>query len=682
MSEPADRLTDAALRPLAVPPELRQAGLKLLGGMVQASHPGAAAMIARWDRVDGRVRRPLWRRALVVAGVLLAAWVLIGAVGEGMRYKRVLWYFGYHGAWALGTPAESREVVAGDLNEHERFLLFGDLSQHSRSGQMQALCISAPENPAYYAAYAFAYRSENQGTFPPDLLETAQRLDPDNSWFTYHAAGALACNAVQRTRQTLAARSAGEAPAWQIVDQEKMNQALALLRLAAGQKRFVNRQQEFIAARVPLLRQSDEVSRVTAAAFILDYFGLDYDLRALSDVAAAQAWMLGEAADAPGFQRLLGDVDAYMKAFGAMSDPTLVEAVVYEANADRLMRNLHAAAGKLGLTAEATRLGRIEAGLEQRAKERDQRLDSPGVAAAKRHCALGTTWSANVSTMVKSLPVISDAELKPGRMVEHLLWSRGCSLAAWFLLGAGLLAVALFRFCLPQAVLRLAQRINQLLVPGDWAWMLGAGVLLPFGYVTALLRCSPLGGQEWGLFDGGAAVVVGADFLTLALLLLVMPVLIARWRLGRRAAALGIWHSRSRLGWLAVTAGALVVPVLGMTALPVTHLTLYLVLRLALLAPLGWVSLVSLARSLAATFTRQLSRAVVALTLIPTYACAMLVLMASMPVYQAMQARWERRDEMTKLSANGVTRYEGAVANELLKEVREVLELDAGRGVR
>ena len=676
MSDAPDCLTDAALRALANhPPELRKSALKLLEGMVQATHPDAGAMIARWDAVDACKHRAWWRRALAVALVLLSAWVLAGAVHEAWRYKPVLWHFGYARSAALDPRADSRKAISEGANEQERFLLFGDLSQHSRSGQLRALCVSAPANPAYYAAYAFAYRSENQGSFPPDFLETVQRLDPDNAWFTYHAAGTLAHLTVERQRQASGARKAGEAPAWKIVDEEELNEALALLRTAGSQKAFVDRKKEFIAERVPLVRAHDLISCVNAAAVLPDYFGVDYDLRNLCDALAAKAWLLGEAGDAPGFKQLLGDAEAFIKTFAGMGNPTVIDVLILKLNVDRVILNLHAAAGKLGLVDEATRLGRAKERLRQWSEEHKKRLNSPECGASKMRCGLGNEGIINARNMVKSPPPLADADLKPGRMVEHLLASRACSLAVWALLGLGLLALALYRFCLPQAVLRLAQRINALLLPVDWAWMLGAGVLLPFAYVTALARCTPLGGQDWGLLKGGAAVLIAADFLTIALLLLVVPVLVARWRLGRRAAALGICAGRPLLGWLAVAVAAALVPVLGMTALPVTSLNLSLGLKLALLAPLVLVILTSLVRALAVTFTRQFSRAVVALTLIPTYASAMLLVMASLPIYQAAQSRWEQRDEMTKLTPNGFTRYECEVANEMVKEVREVLGL-------
>ena len=668
MSDAPERLREAALRPLAAQPQARLAAASLLDPLLQVSHPGADAMIARWDAVDGRKGRALWRRALVVALVLLWAWVLVGSVDEAMRYKRA----GYKGT---GILPESREVVAEGLNERDRFLLFGDVSQQSRSGQMLALWNSAPDNPAYYAVYAFAYKSENEGAFPPDFLETAQRLDPDNSWFTYHAAGALARNAVKKDRQTLQARKTGAAPSWQILDEEKLNEALALFRKAGMQTAFVNRQKEFIAERVPLLPQRDQISRMASGCFLQDYFGLDTNTRDLSDAVAARAWMLGEAGDAEGFKQMLGDAGVFVKSFQGVRNPTPFDGLILKANIDRLIWNLHPAAAKLGLADEASQLGRIKLGLEQWSLAEHWLRDSPEVRESLLRYSGGNEWIANIRGTVKYPPTLPDELLKPGRMVEHLFASRACSLAVWALLGVGILAVALYRFCLPAGLLQLAQRLNALLLPVDWAWILGAGVLLPFEYATALARLTPLGGQDWGLIKGGGAVLLGANFLTMALLLLVMPVLIARWRLAQRAAALGICRGGSRLAWLAVLSALFLVPVLGMTAPPVANLDRLLALKLVLIAPLALVILSSLVRALAVKFTSQFSRAVVALTLLPAYACAMLLVMVSMLVYQTAQSGWERRDAMTAITSNGTTRYEAAMANELMAEIRGVLEL-------
>ena len=668
MSDAPERLIETAVRPLAEHAERPQAGIKMLDGMLQASHPGADAMIARWEAVDARKHRPLWRWVLVAALLLLSAWVLLSAVHEAWRYKRVLGWFGNFG---IGWPAESHEVMGDGLSGRDRFLLFGDISKPSKSEQIRALWDSEPDNPTYFAVYAIKYRRDHS-EYPPDFLETARRLDPGNSWFIYHAAADQAHNSVKKEKQTYQAKKAREAPAWNIVSETNLNQALALLLQAGKQRQFVNPLKEFVARRVPLLPQSDQLSRLASSFYLGDYFTSDFIMRNLAEAIAAQAWLLGEAGDAEGFRQLLGDAEAFMETLGKMQDPTAIEVLIFKVNMATVLRNLAAAAGKLGLAEEESRLKRIHANLEQWSE--DQMNLKRNDETALRSSALAGSVCL-LQNQVKSPPSLLDSDLKPGRLVEHLLVSRACSLAVWAILGLGIVALALFRFCLPKAVLCLAQRMNALLLPIDWAWILGAGVLLPFGYVTALLRLTPLGGQEWGLMKGGGAVLLLANYLTLALLLLVVPVLIARWRLARRAAALGICSGASLLGWLAVGAGLLFVPLLAMAVSPVANLNTYLILKLALLLPLLLVILISLVRALAVTFTRQFSRAVVALTLIPTYACGMLLIMASIPVYQAAQARWERRDPMTELTSNGITPYESKVAGQLLQEVREVLEL-------
>lgn len=644
--------------------------------MVPASRPGADAMLARWDAVDGGIRRPQWRRMLGVALGLLSLWVLAAAVNEAWRYQRVLGWFGHYGT---GWPAQPHEVIGAGLSARDRFLLFGDLSKQPESAQMRALWESAPDNPAGYAQYAFACQAE-QRAFPPDFLATARRLDPDNSWFTYHAAGALAKDSVKRARPTSQAKQAGEAPAWTIVDGAKLTQALALLREARTQPQFVNRHKEFVAARVSLLPQSDRVSRLAAEVYASGHSGSDFNLRGLADAIAAQAWLLGEAGDAAEFDSLLGDAEVFIQAWAGMPHPRLLDVLILKASCVTLTRNLHAAAGKLGLHEAAMRIKRINDRLVKWSEE--QEVVGRSTRELDLRCSLGDEAGIRNRWLVKSPPPLTDEDLKPGRMVEHLLASRAGSLAVWVLLGLGMLAVALFRYCLPPWMLRLAQRINALLLPVDWAWMLGAGVLLPFGYVTALTRCTPLGGQEWGLAKGGALILIAADFLALALLMLVMPVLIARWRFGRRAAALGIGGGTALPGWLAVAAGAALVPVLGMLEPPVANLEHFLAWKLALLAPLVLGILTSVVRAMAVTFIRQFSRAVVALALLPAYACGMLLIMVSMPLYTAAQSCWQRHEHLTELTANGIARHEAEVANQLLQEVREVLEWQSDHGVR
>ncbi len=90
-------------------------------------------------------------------------------------------------------------------NPQEKFFLYGDTTRVGRANQMRALWESEPSNPAYYAEYARFYYQENDA-LPSDFLETAQRIDPDNGWFSYFAACVVSNGAVV-TEQDLHARS-------------------------------------------------------------------------------------------------------------------------------------------------------------------------------------------------------------------------------------------------------------------------------------------------------------------------------------------------------------------------------------------------------------------------------------------------------------------------------------------
>ncbi len=673
MSDTSERLMAAALQPFAETPELRLAATKVLEKMVPQSHPGAAEAIARWEALAVRKQRygPLWRSALTLALVWLSAWVLLHAVAEGLRYRRVL---GVAESSSAGRTSHPDADLLIGLSEKEKFRLFGDLTKPTKSEQLQALWESAADDPSCFAAYATNYRGDH-GKYPPDFLATARRLDPGNAWFTYLAAGELASQAVKSEIQTSQARRAGELRSWKITDEAKLEEALALLRVANQEKSCVNRKTEFVAARMPSFRQDDQLARWELLGYLIEDFSADViSLRNLHEAIAAKAWLIGGSGDASQFKPLLADADGFLQRVGGMERPSIIHALVHKSNAFQLTRYLQAAAEKLGLDEDAARLGKIKQRFDQWTAAKKGSDSGSRADVLRMHSGLSIQPGIfYLHNLAMNPPPLADEDLQPGRMIDHLLVARAGSLVLLVLLGLALLAVALYRFCLPQAVLRLAQHMNALLMPVDWAWIFGAGLLLPFGYVTALTRLTPLGGQAWGL-KALYGMLPAADFLAMGLLLLVVPALVARWRLGRRAAALGVCPGPALLSWLAVVSGLAFVPLFGLMAPPFESIEARAVWRVILLVPLLLVIFSIVVRALAVSFSRQLSRAAVALTLIPAYACAMLLLVASMPVYQAAQASWQKREKMSEVMANGSFRWENEVADEILKEVRELLE--------
>ena len=256
MSENPGRLIEAAVRPLADNPELQLAAANLLEEAAANARGEAGAALARWEAIDAGKRRPWVKWALLAVLAVVSAWAWAGAVkdyrGYWRRYKLVL-------EFVIDEPG-NRQALEHDLARHQdergRLLLLGDVTKTTVSERMQGLWDSAPDNPAYFMEFAGAYLRDHE-QLPPGFLETARRLDPDNSWFSYFAAALNLKDAVAAQIQSKGERDAGAAKAWTIRDPQKLADAIALLHQASGQARFDSYQTRMLRERMPFIPQAD-----------------------------------------------------------------------------------------------------------------------------------------------------------------------------------------------------------------------------------------------------------------------------------------------------------------------------------------------------------------------------------------------------------------------------------------
>jgi hypothetical protein len=282
----------------------------------------------------------------------------------------------------------------------------------------------------------------------------------------------------------------------------------------------------------------------------------------------------------------------------------------------------------------------------------------------------------SVSSMQLQSPIpLTDADLKPGRMVDHELFSRISAGVVWLVLGLILLAAALYRRRASVLVRRLSGRLADLLKPVDWAWILGGGVVLPFLFYLAIYRLTPLGARDWSIV-ASIFIVPAGQVAAMGFLMIVLPVLIARWRLGKRGAVLG-WHEgRAWMGWTAVVCGALSLPVFGLGFASGSAGEKVMMIAAALL---GILVLAWLVLGLRAVFSKRpalLRRATLSRVLVPAYALGMLLMVASMPFYHAAEKRWLAQDRLMEITpeAPAMSRYEWQVAQALRAENLELLE--------
>jgi len=188
MQPPTTLLVEAAVKPLSGNAEQRLAAVSILAENADLDHPGAAETIARWQKVDAKKHPFIWKPLLYIAALLTAIPMVAYQVPD---LKLALEYRDALDSWDF---PETR--LPEGLTSDEKLLL-GDPSK-SKYDQAEALYQSAPENPAYYAEYASAYRNEF-GKLPDDYLETVSRIAPQNSYFLYSAAGLAAREALDQT---------------------------------------------------------------------------------------------------------------------------------------------------------------------------------------------------------------------------------------------------------------------------------------------------------------------------------------------------------------------------------------------------------------------------------------------------------------------------------------------------
>ena len=235
--------------------------------------------------------------------------------------------------------------------------------------------------------------------------------------------------------------------------------------------------------------------------------------------------LCGERGDFQGLIALKKSADIYLRN-GCRTEPgIIIQDKIIEVAARTTLKNLTASAGKLGLTEEAaeiqTRLDRFEKLITDR---KAGVFEIDGKDAFRKLGVINGNGLRYLSKLALHPPILTDRDVKPGRMLEHdILWQI-CTYGIWALLGIVAGLAALYRFRSPRVVREVSARMELLLWPSDWRWLcLVRNIQLPYDGVVLL---------PMALFTG------------LFFMMLILPILVARWRLGKRAAFFGFGKAR------------------------------------------------------------------------------------------------------------------------------------------
>jgi hypothetical protein len=682
--EHENNLFETAVRPLADNAEMQLAAVALLEKAANKSHEGADGAISRWESVDAARKRPEWKWSFVAVLVGLSVWAWTVGAKEALVYWRLhevsVMHRYYNDPDYPVAVKMLEKCLPGKLTQHERWLLLGDTTKSTRVEATKSLWNSAPDDPVFYMEYVFSV-NENLGktAVPADFLKTARRLDPGNSWPIY-AAGALGKRkAIEAVQLTPAEREANVVRSWKILDQVKLDECIALLHEASLQPEFDTYQVRLMQLRGKLIPVDDHMSYLTAGKILwLDDWGNPARRGLLGiflSAAAAKSQQFVAQDDREGLAKLIADVDVLNQRWGDSEIDSWMDESNYWRELDVAIPRLHASAMALGLNEGAGRLAATIRMIEiQRKRGRQEDVSR-------------TWFESHSSTLFLEArryfegtwyPSRSAADLKPGQMADHEILSRGCCHAVWLIFGLGLTLLALYRIRLPRLIKRLAARIGTLLDPLDHAWIIGAGVLLPYSYTMMINRFTSLGGRDWSI-HGNHLMLPMAQFFGMAVLMLLVPILVARWRLGKKAAVLGIAGERSAWGPRAVVCAAALIPVSGWFAPREPGFEWYVLLVplafFLIVFPLLWLVANSCRALFGSGELRLLARAIVSRALIPAYATAMLLMVAAAPIHKAAERAWFRRDTtMTAVPGfPAVSPYDYAVAKQMRQHIREIL---------
>jgi hypothetical protein len=639
-------------------------------------HPGAAEVIARWEEVDRRGKLRRW-----MLGLWIVVFVSLGvSVFAQLPVIRFALHYQSSEEFVFPNP-----FIPEGLTESQR-LLISDPFHHDLE-LAKALHLSDPENPAYFAEYAITklnYVSE----LPNGFLETAARIDPENSYFLYLAASAIHYDTVESNAPSghvPKLRNSGGITLplpyerdYTVNDRKEFERSLELLAQASKLPHYESYTKQMIADRLRVVGKTETVmERINGLRIALSSPSGIFSITKILDLIAARSQELSKAGDTQGFLELTRQSEHLMSGLAENPDSILVNEVMADGTHQKLSQYLDYGATRLGLVDVSKQYRKISDEFQLRGDARRLGTTSASdVWIEERGEALFSMALRMKRHNVKKPPPVTPADLAPGRYAEHDFVTHIGLSAFPFALLILTLPVFLYRFIFPKPLRRTAARFAQLLRPSDLVIAFVFGVLLPIAAILLLNRFTELGGREWSLkkFD---LLFPSVHLAVMLLWVLLAPAVILRWRLLRRIEPFGLKCIPGYLSLLALLA----ISTLAFAAYPI-------VLKFglgdrpltAIAAPLALWGAVVFFNSLLGIIGKapqRITLAATSLAVLPVYLAAIAVTPLLLPVYKASEIHWLAQDTLFNPDADApdLGLYDFRLAAQKRKETREILGL-------
>jgi hypothetical protein len=489
------------------------------------------------------------------------------------------------------------------------------------------------------------------------------------------AAAGNTTGAVTKQKSARGNREKENATLWQIDDEKLLQEALAQIHQAALKPRFTGYQNELLKQRIPLFPpRTDFVSQLPPMIYIASQNAPGIHLRKLADLMSAGAQQSAVNKDITGFRQITGDWQSLAKSITRNGD-LLIDLLVAKAFISSPLANFRDAAQALGLNDEAARFSELhkQFAAEKKSRNLDRSKSHASDLASSKGSVLASMTIPMLGRQVKSPPSLTEGDLRPGRYADHAVLERAASFSAWVLLGLCAGLAALQRFRQSRLVSQLSERMLDLLQRSDWLWIIAGGILLPALWYFAITRFTPLSAREWSM-RWTAFLQPSCQFGSMVVLMIVLPVVIAGWRLAKRGAPLGLASRRAWIGMAAAACAMLAVPAFGAIMLGPNEIMLGAASILLGVSVLWLV--VGFFRNLLGKDVNALQRATLARMVLPAWVFGMVVMAVSMPIHYAQERRWIQQDVLSKISAEkpAPNLYEWEVTQQLRKELLDLMD--------
>jgi hypothetical protein len=571
------------------------------------------------------------------------------------------------------------------MEPDQRLILTGD-REHGDMARWMAVWERYPDDPAHFYAYALRHLNACK-CWPDRLVETGEKLDPENGWFRLMAGTDLLRTAVVDWTPPLVGpprpRSLPDKPKVQrvIVKQAAFDRAFELLDQALAMPRWDDYDTTLNRIRFAVTPVPEDFSRYTAYRYLSSLQPEDLSdawggFRVYTDAFSLAVGKAAKDGDRQRMEELGGRLHQISERLAGMETRYF----------PRLILRNFGMTGSRALAKGWKDLGDSARALpyELAANTLDPKRSKPPTPppdAMDEGRSSGFSSKTHFASRPAHASAVTEPEVRGGRLAEYALYERFMTHAAATVLGLIVVFLVIAWRRDRKRLGLLPTRLMGLLGIRDHALILLLGLGLPLGLYVISTRAGYLGAREFAL-GGNSFVLWMLQILALVIGIVLVSLLAARWRLSRRATMLGIggrwmepevWVAVLALGMIPVAAA---LPKLLAVGGKVLEMLAWISAGFMAGLPLIWLLYLA-AYQFAGNPERRLHRAL--LTRGAAWPVALAIVIAALAVYGLHQEEkyWVARmdydalDEKTNMLSS---RGEWEEAEWVKAEVKRVLE--------